>query len=79
MTQTRAHHSVEPSAGLELIEPAEGPEDLLAHLLTLAHAMDNLEILVGTGAFDTEKHRGFLTLHPATTDVLPKQHKTVTC
>jgi hypothetical protein len=48
---------------------AEGPEHLLAHLLTLAHAVDNLEILVGAGAFDSEKHRGFLTLHRATTDL----------
>jgi hypothetical protein len=41
--------------GLEFIEPAQGPEDRLAHLLTLADAMDDLEILVGTGALDSEK------------------------
>jgi hypothetical protein len=35
--------------------PAQSPEDLLADLLTLADAVDNLEILVGTDAFDSEK------------------------
>src|SRR5262249_54415282 len=56
MTQARTYQRLEPSAGLELIEPTQGPKDLLAHLLTLADAMDDLEILVGTGAFDSEKH-----------------------
>jgi len=31
------------SAGLEFIESAQSPEDLLTHLLTLARAMDDLE------------------------------------
>jgi hypothetical protein len=35
MTQSRTHKGVEPSAGLEFIEPAQSPKDLLAHLLTL--------------------------------------------
>ena len=61
MTQSRAHQRLEPSAGLEFIEPAQSPKDLLAHLLTLAHAMDNLEILVGTDAFDSEKHCSLLS------------------
>jgi hypothetical protein len=56
MTQARTHQRLEPSAGLEFIEPAQSPEDLLAHLVTLAHAMNDLEILIGTGAFDSEKH-----------------------
>ena len=41
MTQSRSYQRLEPSAGL-LIEPAQSPEDLLTHLLTLAHAMDDL-------------------------------------
>ena len=40
------HHRLEPSAGLEFIHPAQSPKDLLAYLLTLADAMDDLEILV---------------------------------
>ena len=44
MTHSRAYQRLEPSAGLEFIEPAESPEDLLAYLLTLAHAMDDLEL-----------------------------------
>ena len=56
MTQSLAYQRLKLSAGLELIEPAQGPEDLLAHLLTFADAMDDLEILVGTGTFDSEKH-----------------------
>jgi hypothetical protein len=56
MTQSRAYQRLEPSAGLEFIEPAQSPEDLLTHLLTLAHAVDDLEILIGTGTFDSEKH-----------------------
>jgi hypothetical protein len=46
MTQSRMHHRLEPSAGLEFIHPAQSPKDLLAYLLTLADAMDDLEILV---------------------------------
>jgi hypothetical protein len=56
MTQPRTYQRLEPSAGLEFIEPAQGPKDLLANLLTLSDAMDNLEILVGAGTFDSEKH-----------------------
>src|ERR1700758_3596488 len=56
MTQSRAYQRLEPSAGLEFIEPAQSPEDLLTHLLTLAHAMDDLEILIGTSTFDSKKH-----------------------
>ena len=43
MTQSRAYQRLETAAGLELIEPAQSPEDLLTHLLTLARAMDDLE------------------------------------
>jgi hypothetical protein len=43
-----------------VVEPlgllARKRQDLLAHLLTMADAVDNLEILVGTDAFDPEKH-----------------------
>jgi hypothetical protein len=56
MTQSRAYQRLKLSAGLELIEPAQSPKDLLAHLLALTDAMDDLEILVGTGPFDSEKH-----------------------
>jgi len=56
MTQSRAYQRLKPSAGLEFIEPAQSPEDLLAHLVALTDAVDNLEILVGTGSFDSEKH-----------------------
>jgi hypothetical protein len=56
MTQSRAYQRLEPSAGLEFIEPAQSAKDLLTHLLTLADAVDNLKILVGPGAFDSEKH-----------------------
>jgi hypothetical protein len=56
MTQSRAYQRLKLSAGLELIEPAQSPKDLLAHLLALTDAMDNLQILVGTGPFDSEKH-----------------------
>ena len=41
----------------QFIEPAQSPEDLLAHLVALTDAVDNLEILMGTGTFDSEKHR----------------------
>src|SRR6266481_6059303 len=56
MTHPRAYQCLEPSAGFEFIESAQSPEDLLAHLLTLAHAVHDLEILIGTGTFDSEKH-----------------------
>jgi len=58
----RTYQRLEPSAGLELIESAQSPKDLLAHLLTLADAMDDLEILVGTGAFNSEKYCSLLAL-----------------
>jgi hypothetical protein len=61
MTQARTYQRLEASAGLEFIEPAQSPEDLLAHLLTLAHTMDDLEILIGTGTFDSEKHCSLLS------------------
>jgi hypothetical protein len=35
---------------------AQSPKDLLAHLVALTDAVDNLEILMGTGTFDSEKH-----------------------
>src|ERR1700757_4526708 len=57
MTQTRAHQCVEPSTGLKFIEPAEGCEHPLEHLVSRAHTADNLEGLVGADAFDSEKHR----------------------
>src|ERR1700739_2642084 len=52
----RAYQRLQPSAGLEFIESAQGAEDLLTHLLTLTDAVDDLEILIGTGTFDSEKH-----------------------
>ncbi|MBV8173569.1 MAG: hypothetical protein JO151_03275 [Verrucomicrobia bacterium] len=58
VAQSRTHQSLEPSAGLEFIEPAKSAEDLLTHLFTLAHAMDDLEILIGTGTFNSKKHWG---------------------
>jgi hypothetical protein len=61
MTQSRTYQRLEPSAGLEFIESAQSAENLLAHLLSLAHAVDNLEILVGTDAFDSEKHCSLLS------------------
>jgi hypothetical protein len=33
MTQSGAYQRLKPSAGLEFIEPAQSPEDLLAHLV----------------------------------------------
>ena len=78
MTQSRTYQRLEPSAGLEFIEPAQSPENLLAHLLTLAHAMDDLEILVGTGSFDSKKHCcAFLALQWKATDLDFKQYKTI--
>ena len=56
MAQPGTHQRFEPPAGLEFIEPAQRPEDLLTHLLTLADAVDDLEILIGAGTFDSEKH-----------------------
>ena len=56
MAQSRAYQRLKPPAGLEFIEPAQSPKDLLAHLLALTDAVDNLEILVGTGSFDSKKH-----------------------
>ena len=56
MTQPRAYQRLQPSAGLEFIQPAQSPKDLLAHLLALTDAVDNLEILIATGSFDSEKH-----------------------
>src|SRR6476646_6353175 len=61
MTHPRAYQCLEPSAGFEFIESAQSPEDLLAHLLTLAHAVHDLEILIGTGTFDSEKHCSLLS------------------
>ena len=78
MTQPRAYQRLKPSAGLEFIEPAQSPEDLLAHLVALTDAVDNLEILVGTGSFDSEKHCcAFLALQGKATDVAFKQYKTI--
>jgi hypothetical protein len=56
MTQSRAYQRLKLPAGLELTEPAQRPKDLLAHLLALTDAMGDLEILVGTGSFDSKKH-----------------------
>jgi hypothetical protein len=39
MAQARTYQRLEPSAGLEFIEPAQSPKGLLAHLLTLADAI----------------------------------------
>src|ERR1700747_2364564 len=57
MTQPRAYQRLKPSADLWFIEAAQSPEALLAHLVALTDAVDNLEILIGTGTFDSEKHR----------------------
>jgi hypothetical protein len=73
MTQARAYQRLEPSAGLEFIEPAQSPEDLLTHLLTLANAMDDLEILMGTGTFDSEKHCSLLALQWRAMNLVFKQ------
>jgi hypothetical protein len=77
MTHSRAHQRLELSARLEFIEPAQSTKDLLAHFLTLAHAMDNLKIFVGAGAFDSEKHCGSLPLQSKATDLVFKQHKRI--
>jgi hypothetical protein len=39
--------------------------------------MDDLKILVGTGAFDSEKHCGCLALQSKATDLVFKQYKTI--
>jgi hypothetical protein len=50
------HQRLEPAAGLPVHrEPAQSPEDLLTHLLTLADAVVDLAILIGTGTFDWGK------------------------
>src|SRR5258708_28279699 len=61
MAHSRAYQRLEPSAGLEFIEPAQSPEDLLAPPPTLAHALDTFELMIGTGTFDSEKHCSLLT------------------
>ena len=68
------HQRLEPSAGLELIEPAQGPKDLLTHLLTLADAVVDLAILIGTGTFDWGKTSWrFLALQSKATNLVFKQ------
>jgi hypothetical protein len=74
MTQARAHQCLQLSARLEFIQPAQRAKDLLAHLLPLARAMDNLQILVGAGAFDSEKHCGSLPLQSKATYPAFKQY-----
>src|SRR5215471_3239069 len=74
MTQSRTDQPLELSARFELIQPPQSSVDLLAHLLTLAGAFDNLKILAGPCAFDSEKHRDSMPLQSKATD-LAKQYK----
>src|SRR6516164_6329768 len=73
MTQPRAYQRLEPSAGLEFIEAAQSPEDLLAHLLTLAHAMNDLEILIGPAFLTRKNIVRFLALQWKATEFVFKQ------
>jgi hypothetical protein len=56
MAQAGTDQSIQASAGLELIEAAQSTKDLLTHFLAFPHAADDLEILEGTGGFDSKKH-----------------------
>jgi len=55
------------------LPPALSPEDLLAHLLTLTHAMDDLEILIGTAFLTRKNIVRFLALQWRDTDFVLKQ------
>ncbi len=48
--------TVEGAAGLELVQAAEGRDDVLADLLALAEAFDKLEVGVLQTRFCAEKH-----------------------
>jgi hypothetical protein len=77
-SQWRTPERISPlklSALLEFIQPAQGAKDLLAHLFTLARTVDNLQILMGADALDSEKHRGSLPLQSKATERKFKQHK----
>jgi len=41
---------------LQQVEPSQGGNDLLAHFLSVADAVRDLQVTVGTGGFDAEKH-----------------------
>jgi hypothetical protein len=75
MPQPGTDQSIQASAGLELIEATQSAKHLLTHFFALPQAVNNLEILVGTGGFDSKKHCCWLALHPATTNHVSKQYK----
>jgi hypothetical protein len=54
--QTGTKQGVELAAGLENIEAAEGGKDALLDALLLPKALDDLEIGIGSGAFNSEEH-----------------------
>jgi hypothetical protein len=51
-----AHEPFQLTAGLQQVEPAQGGNDLLTHLFAVPNAVRDLQITVGTGGFDAEKH-----------------------
>ncbi|MDQ3624383.1 MAG: hypothetical protein M3463_18135, partial [Verrucomicrobiota bacterium] len=58
------HQAIELAAGLEQVQPSQGGDDLLVHLLALAHAVGNLQVTVLAGGFEPEEHRQNLDLQP---------------
>jgi hypothetical protein len=56
VAQAGAHEPFQLTAGLQQVEPAQGGNDLLTHLFAVPNAVRDLQITVGTGGFDAEKH-----------------------
>ncbi len=52
----RAGQAVQPARLFQQVAPAQGPDDGLAHLTIDALAADQLQVLVGTVAFDADEH-----------------------
>jgi hypothetical protein len=57
MAHPRAHQPIQLAALLQQVEPAQGGNDLLADFLSLPNAVRNLEVTLGAGGFDAEKHK----------------------
>ena len=56
----RAQPPPELTAGLELVPPAERRDDVLAHLVARASALDNLQVDAAGGGLLAEVHRALL-------------------
>ncbi|MBV8400925.1 MAG: hypothetical protein JOZ17_19660 [Acetobacteraceae bacterium] len=56
LAHPRAHQPIQLAALLQQIQPAQGGNDLLADFLPFPDALGDLEVTVGAGGCDAEKH-----------------------